>query len=235
MLLNSPIACSSCCAALLLLIAISSEHRFVSAFHSSLPPNAPVLPHATTRLPVVAISSAGCVSRRGACLQQRAVCASGVEEEVSSLVGENVLGAMQTLRKEANEYADMFELTPSAPNAAFYALFTAIKQHVQLGLKGEPFVLRHEQLCKALGQETAWPGFFSMDDLEKAVNDDFLDASRGSTDNRKGWTVRTRRNSQNACGTPLYDFSILNRPLNNTHTELYVCSFRFVALLSVSS
>jgi hypothetical protein len=34
-----------------------------------------------------------------------------------------------------------------------------------------------------------WDNFFTMRDLEKAVTDDFLDAARGSTDNRKGWKV----------------------------------------------
>jgi hypothetical protein len=33
-------------------------------------------------------------------------------------------------------------------------------------------------------------GFFTMQHLEKALEDDFLDAARGSTDNRKGWKVR---------------------------------------------
>ncbi len=32
-------------------------------------------------------------------------------------------------------------------------------------------------------------GFFTFDDLVKALEDDFLDADRGSTDNRKGWKV----------------------------------------------
>ena len=54
-----------------------------------------------------------------------------------------------------------------------------------------PFVLRHNEIQQALGQETQWPGFFRVTDLEKALDDDFLDAARGSTDNRKGWQVRT--------------------------------------------
>jgi len=102
---------------------------------------------------------------------------------------EVVLRAMESLKNEANEHAEMFGLTPA--DAAVYALFAAIKQApVPLGLKGLPFVLRHNEIQKALGQETQWPGFFSMVDLEKALDDDFLDAARGSTDNRKGWQVR---------------------------------------------
>ena len=35
----------------------------------------------------------------------------------------------------------------------------------------------------------AFEGFFTFDDLAQAVEDDFLDANRGSTDNRQGWKV----------------------------------------------
>ncbi len=96
---------------------------------------------------------------------------------------------MGSMRDEANEYADMFGLT--AADAAFYALFGAIIKEAPLGPQGEPFVLRHDQVVKALQQESTWPGFFTIKDLEKAVNDDFLDAALGTTDNRKGWKVCT--------------------------------------------
>jgi hypothetical protein len=104
----------------------------------------------------------------------------------SSSLNEAVLSAMESVRDEANQFAEMFGLTTA--DAAFYALFSAIvKAPAPLGLKGKPFVLRHDQVVEALHQDSAWPGFFTMTDLEKAVNDDFLDAALGSTDNRKGW------------------------------------------------
>jgi hypothetical protein len=108
----------------------------------------------------------------------------------SSPLKEAVLKTMGSMRDEANEYADMFGLTTA--DAAFYALFGAIIKEAPLGPKGEPFVLRHDQVVKALQQESTWPGFFTIKDLEKAVNDDFLDAALGTTDNRKGWKVRTQ-------------------------------------------
>jgi hypothetical protein len=107
----------------------------------------------------------------------------------SSYLSEIVLNSMESHRDEANEYAETFGLTSA--DAAFYALFAGIvKAQAPFGLKGSPFVLRHDQVVKALHQESRWPGFFTMKDLERAVNDDFLDAFRGSTDNRKGWKSR---------------------------------------------
>jgi hypothetical protein len=94
---------------------------------------------------------------------------------------------MESSRDKALEFADMFALTPA--EAAFYSLFAAIREAVPLGLKGQPFVLRHAEIEKAMHQESQWPGFFTMKDLEKALSDDFLDAARGSTDNRKGWQI----------------------------------------------
>ena len=110
------------------------------------------------------------------------------ETETTSSVGDLVLKTMESLRDEANEYVESFDLTPT--EAAMYAFFAAIREaKIPLGLKGRPFVLRHDQIVKALGQDSGWPGFFTTQDLEKAVEDDFLDAARGSTDNRKGWTI----------------------------------------------
>jgi hypothetical protein len=69
----------------------------------------------------------------------------------------------------------------------FYALFEGIRRNVPLGLRSKPFVLRDIEVKEALGQ--SFGGFFTYNDLENAVNDDFLDAGRGTTDNRKGWKV----------------------------------------------
>lgn len=103
-------------------------------------------------------------------------------------LAEQVLETVASVAEASNEYADMFGL--SKADAAVYALFLAIrKTSVPLGLRGAPFVLRNNEIEAALQQPTEWPGYFTMENLEKAVNDDFLDAARGSTDNRKGWKV----------------------------------------------
>lgn len=115
--------------------------------------------------------------------------ASSTQKPTSSLK-DGVLSTMESLREEAQEYSQLFGLSDA--DAAFYALFSAIrKTPVTLGLKGEPFLLRHDEVCRSLHTETTtWPGFFTMQDLEKAVNDDFLDAARGSTSSRQmGWEI----------------------------------------------
>jgi Cupin superfamily protein len=102
---------------------------------------------------------------------------------------DKVLQAVSALRVESLEYAEMFGLNHPS-DAAVYALFKTIRTvPVPLNLKGAPFVLRNEQINSAFQCETGWRGLFTMKDLEKAVTDDFLDAARGSTDNRKGWKI----------------------------------------------
>jgi hypothetical protein len=98
---------------------------------------------------------------------------------------EQVLDGMSSSKEAAKEWSDMFGLQEE--EAAFYALVQAIRESVPLGLRGRPFCLRDEEICKAVGQ--SFGGFFTKDDLQKAIEDDFLDADRGSTDNRKGWRV----------------------------------------------
>jgi hypothetical protein len=80
-----------------------------------------------------------------------------------------------------------------------FALLDAIKNTLGadggLGLSGYPLVLRKAEIERAmladgeLSSKTIFEKFFTMKDLEKALEDDFLDASRGSTDNRKGWSI----------------------------------------------
>eukprot|EP00522_Entomoneis_paludosa_P012362 CAMPEP_0172455404 /NCGR_PEP_ID=MMETSP1065-20121228/12050_1 /TAXON_ID=265537 /ORGANISM="Amphiprora paludosa, Strain CCMP125" /LENGTH=581 /DNA_ID=CAMNT_0013207865 /DNA_START=274 /DNA_END=2019 /DNA_ORIENTATION=- len=97
---------------------------------------------------------------------------------------------MASLKSTATDYAHQFGLDP-ATEGAFYALFSAI-QKLDFVRQQKPFVLRHEQVQQlAWGNDPVnWPGFFAMEpDLAKALEDDFLDAARGSTDNRKGWQI----------------------------------------------
>lgn len=125
--------------------------------------------------------------------QRSAACCHATVAEDASMTGaleEQLLGSISSSSQEAKEWSDMFGLSDS--EAAFYALFKGIRNSVPLGLKGQPFVLHQADIVKALDfskDDNVFKGWFDIKDLEKAVNDDFLDADRGSTDNRKGWQV----------------------------------------------
>ena len=88
---------------------------------------------------------------------------------------------------------------------AAYQLFRSLRdlssETPLLGMTGHPFVLRRSELESAWHhqqqkqqQQTPPPpsfvNFFTMNDLQLALTDDFLDAARGSTDPRSGWKVR---------------------------------------------
>lgn len=90
----------------------------------------------------------------------------------------------------ASSWSEMFGLSKDEAN--FYALFDGIRNTIPIGLRGKPFVLKKDQIEATMG--TSFDGYFSFQDLEKAVDDDFLDAGRGSTDNRKGWKMTSVSN-----------------------------------------
>ena len=106
---------------------------------------------------------------------------------VETSLQERVLQTIENGKAEALEYADMFDLGTS--DAALYAYFAAIRQVVPLNLQGKPFLLRRDQLEAAWQGDLQWQRCFTDQDLQKATEDDFLDAARGSTDNRQGWKV----------------------------------------------
>jgi len=129
------------------------------------------------------MSEAFLSSRSSVYLPPRPLKAAASED-----IKSDVLAEMQSTRDEAQEYAESFEL--SQAEASLFALFSAIKTlPVGLGFKGTPFVLRREEIDKAMDQESGLSGFFKTIDLEKALKDDFLDAARGSVDNRSGWKI----------------------------------------------
>ncbi len=97
---------------------------------------------------------------------------------VTPLIKDDVLQSWNT--DDANDYAEQFGL--SGAEATLYGLVQALRNS-PMGLTGRPFVLRKEEIPHSL------EGFFTMEHLEKALEEDFLDAARGSTDNRKGWKV----------------------------------------------
>lgn len=108
-----------------------------------------------------------------------------------------------TEENDANED----EEESSSPEGAFYALFSAIRKMDSttssdddgsssssdklLGLSGTPFYIPAALLAKAEGEEETnqFTNFFHYPHLSTALEEDFLDAQRGSTDNRKGWQV----------------------------------------------
>jgi len=96
---------------------------------------------------------------------------------------------------EGSRWADEFGL--DREEGGFYSVFKAIRDVDPLGLRGETFVLKADELEGALSSgdgECKFGGYFTFDDLAKAVEDDFLDAGRGTTDNRKGWKMATVSN-----------------------------------------
>jgi hypothetical protein len=127
--------------------------------------------------------------RKNTCFAATAVPTSAASE--SSTHGNLILDQISSGQEAAREYAEMFGFGET--EASLYNLFDAMrKSGLALGLKGLPYVLRKDEIVKAIGgngEKTLFDGFFTISDLEKALEDDFLDASRGSTDNRKGWKI----------------------------------------------
>lgn len=111
---------------------------------------------------------------------------TSVADENSSL-STSILQEMSLVKSSGDEFAESFGLGNA--ESAFFSLFTSIRNKAQLGLRGTPFVLRKDEIQNVLGQDAGFAGFFDMNDLEKALSEDFLDASRGSTDNRKAWQI----------------------------------------------
>ena len=108
----------------------------------------------------------------------------------NSLLTSVILQQLELVATASQDYVEMFDLSES--EVGFYGIFDAIRRSgIALGLKGQPFVARNQDITKALNlSSNPFDKFFTMTDLSKALEDDFLDAARGSTDNRKGWKVR---------------------------------------------
>jgi len=117
---------------------------------------------------------------------------SSTSGDVEGQLDENILGRIKEASAESKQWAEDFDLT-SESGAVFHALFSGIKSSAALGLKGSPFYLKGEDVRNAMdsndSNDDPFNGFFTFDDLAKALEDDFLDATRGSTDNRQGWKV----------------------------------------------
>ena len=122
-------------------------------------------------------------------------------QEQDVLRGQIILNGIKNAIPESKSWEQDFDLSDEH-GAAYYALFSAIRSSSSslLGLKGKPFYLKSDDILDAMSdlysgndvdEKLVHPfsDFFTMQDLAKALEDDFLDANRGSTDNRKGWRV----------------------------------------------
>ena len=122
----------------------------------------------------------------------------------SESVAEVLLGRIRDQSARlGREHAEMFGLDESdneklETSAGMFALLDAIKSTIGadggLGLSGYPLILRKPEIERAMAVDgksstKIFEKSFTMKDLEKALEEDFLDASRGSTDNRKGWAI----------------------------------------------
>ena len=108
-----------------------------------------------------------------------------------NLLDSTILERIESATPSATQWGESFDLSPS--EVAFYALFAGIKSCAALGLKGRPFYLKQADVVSAMKADddssSPFAGFFTFDDLTTAVEEDFLDANRGSTNNAQGWKV----------------------------------------------
>ena len=119
---------------------------------------------------------------------------------VDHLLDSTILERIESATPSAVQWGESFD--QSSSEVAFYALFAGLKScDAALGLKGRPFYLKQADVVAAMNTDSGstsddndnvsspFAGFFTFDDLKTAVEDDFLDANRGSTNNAQGWKV----------------------------------------------
>jgi hypothetical protein len=146
----------------------------------------------------LAVSAVDSDQRDDAKLDHDVTMADLVWNEMTRLYDDEALVYAESMFGPADE-TDSLGSNITLANAALYALFKAIrnvdqqsKQERLLGLSGQPFVLRRAQVHIL----SSFPNFFTMKDLKEAVTNDFLDAARGSTDNRRPWQVWYQRGTK---------------------------------------
>lgn len=119
---------------------------------------------------------------------------------------QDVLSQYKQSLKEGHQWANEFgfaENDEKTAEGAFYAIFRAIRMidskhnvgsddEKLLGLSGTPFYIPASLLAKAEeendggSKNSMFSNYFHFPHLATALEEDFLDAQRGSTDNRKG-------------------------------------------------
>ena len=160
-------------------------------------------------------STLGFVNPR--CYQHASVsCFATTLDDAKTARTDGLLEVMSTSTL-AREWANTFGFGDH--ERAFYALFEGIRKEIPLGLKGKPFVLRETQIKEALG--VSFQRFFTVMDLEKALQEEFLWAGRGTTDNRKAWEVRCHRSLH--YHQVLCSLSFVLTKVSHTHTDVHTC------------
>ncbi len=117
--------------------------------------------------------------------------ASSSSTAADNIISSNdkIISGIKEASTESQKWAEEFDLASESCDS-FYALFSGIKSSAALGLKGSPFYLKGDELSDGNGNGgNPFQNYFTFNDLAKALEDDFLDANRGSTDNRQGWKV----------------------------------------------
>ena len=117
---------------------------------------------------------------------------SGASSIVDDFI-ENYKGAINEGHEWSKEFGFAGDGDEEVAEGAFYALFKAIREldAGTFGLSGTPFYVPSDAFAKAESRDKgALTGYFHFTpELSAALEEDFLDAQVGSTDNRKGWTV----------------------------------------------
>jgi len=121
---------------------------------------------------------------------------SSATKSSSELLDNTILPRISSAAAESQQWGLDFDLVEESP---FHSLFSGIRSSAALGLKGRPFYVKQNDIVSAMEKGTIvegdsngsspFAGYFTFDDLAQALQDDFLDANRGTTDNRKGWKV----------------------------------------------
>jgi hypothetical protein len=141
----------------------------------------------------------GITSRPGVWLSAT-IATSDTEPAVSNDALDRCLLDLLATRTHAagRDFSDSFGLSPT--EATLFALFQAVRQCMDSstslgvwGLTGQPCVIRHADLVQAIGADPALRNCFTMEHVEQALVDDFLDAARGFSDTSTGWQVRVKR------------------------------------------
>merc|ERR1711957_762429 len=100
---------------------------------------------------------------------------------------EEIIKLISSTAEDSKQWGTDFDLVEESP---FYNIFSAVRSSSVFGPKGRPFYFSRNDIDSVMADSAnGFAGYFTFDDMAKALTDDFLDASRGTADNRKGWKV----------------------------------------------
>mmetsp|Transcript_5107 Transcript_5107/g.11610 ORF Transcript_5107/g.11610 Transcript_5107/m.11610 type:complete len:248 (+) Transcript_5107:172-915(+) len=195
------------------LAIIPSEIFLANAFmsHSSLVSSITSSSrHFTTHASI--IKNEACNTKLYSTINAETISSNGASSPSMQLV-EQFLSQYEASLEEGQQWANEFgfaEKEEQSAEGSFYSIFRAIRGMDSkigvgledcdklLGLKGTPFYIPVALLAKAESASISdssnsgtnmFSNFFHFPHLATALEEDFLDAQRGSTDNRKGWQV----------------------------------------------